>query len=85
MTMMMMNLPDWGKAYIRAESLKVLKEYRGGAKSAIPELKKIAEESPKERAQINEVIQLIESDPNPPKLIKLKDLQAESARGRQIN
>ncbi len=85
LTMMMMNLPDWGKAYIRAESLKVLKEYRGGAKSAIPDLKKIAEESPKERAQINEVIQWIESDPNPPKLIKLKDLQAESARGRQIN
>lgn len=73
LTIMMMNLPDWGKAYIRAESLKVLKEYRGAAKSVVPDLKKIADESPKEKAAIMEVVSLIESDTNPPKLISLKE------------
>ncbi len=73
LTLMMMNLPDWGKAYIRAESLKVLKEYRGAAKSVVPDLKKIAEESPKEKAAIMEVVGIIESDTNPPKLISLKE------------
>lgn len=73
LAVMMMNLPDWGKAYIRAESLKVLKEYRGAAKSVVPDLKKIADESPKEKAAIMEVVSLIESDTNPPKLISLKE------------
>jgi len=72
LAIMMMNLPDWGKAYIRAESLKVLKEYRGAAKSAVPDLKKIAEESPKEKDAIMEVIKVIESDSNPPTLVSLK-------------
>ena len=73
LTLMMMNLPDWGKAYIRAESLKVLKEYRGAAKSIVPDLKKLADESPKEKDQIMEVVKIIESDSNPPKLISLKE------------
>ena len=38
--MMMMKLPDWGKAYIISVSLNVLKQYRGAAKAVIPELKK---------------------------------------------
>ena len=73
LTIMMMNLPDWGKAYIRAESLKVLKEYRGAAKSVVPNLKKIADESPKEKAAIMEVVGIIESDTNPPQMISLKE------------
>jgi Family of unknown function (DUF6288)/HEAT repeats len=73
LTIMMMNLPDWGKAYIRAESLKVLKEYRGAAKSVVPDLKKIADESPKEKAAIMEVVGIIESDTNPPQMISLKE------------
>ncbi len=73
LAIMMMNLPDWGKAYIRTESLKVLTEYRGAAKSVVPDLKKIADESPKEKAAIMEVIKVIEGDPNPPKLVSLKD------------
>ena len=73
LTIMMMNRPDWGKAYIRAESLKVLKEYRGAAKSVVPDLKKIADESPKEKAAIMEVVGIIESDTNPPQMISLKE------------
>ncbi|MCE9612609.1 MAG: DUF6288 domain-containing protein [Chthoniobacter sp.] len=72
LTMMMMNLPDWGKAYIRAESLKVLKEYRGAAKSVLPELKKQAVDNPKEKDAIMEVIKVIEGDSNPPALVSLK-------------
>lgn len=84
LTIMMMNLPDWGKAYIRAESLKVLKEYRGAAKSVVPDLKKIADESPKEKAAIMEVVSLIESDTNPPKLISLKEhLKKQPAVGQK--
>jgi HEAT repeat protein len=84
LTIMMMNLPDWGKAYIRAESLKVLKEYRGAAKSVVPDLKKIADESPKEKAAIMEVVSLIESDTNLPKLISLKEhLKKQPAVGQK--
>ena len=71
LTIMLMNLPQWGKAHIRAESLKVLKEYRGAAKSVVPELKKLAAESPKEKDQIMAVIEIIEADTNPPQLISL--------------
>ena len=76
LTMMMMKLPDWGKAYIISVSLKVLKQYRGAAKSIIPELKKIAAEPKKsaaDREAIEKVIAIIELDNDPPKLVSIKD------------
>lgn len=75
LTLLLLNLKDWGKAYIVQTSLDVLKEYRGAAKSALPELKKLDTEfarMPKERAKLAEVVGLIEQDPNPPKLTSLK-------------
>ena len=63
----------WVEVGVRAESLKVLKEYRGAAKSVVPDLKKIADESPKEKAAIMEVVGIIESDTNPPQMISLKE------------
>ena len=76
LTLMLMNLKDWGKAYIIQTSLDVLKQYRGAAKSILPELKKLQVElrnNPKEHDKLVEVIALIENDSNPPKLISLKD------------
>lgn len=76
LTMMMMKLPDWGKAYIISVSLNVLKQYRGAAKAVIPELKKFAAEPKKtaaDREAIEKVIAIIELDNDPPKLISIKD------------
>ena len=76
LTLMMMNLKDWGKAYIISASLDVLKQYRGAAKSALPELKKMEIElrkSKKEHDKLVEVMAVIENDKNPPKLISFKD------------
>jgi len=76
LTMMMLNLRDWGRRYIIMESLDVLKQYGGAAKSVLPELKKLEVElrgmEPQHR-KITEVIAVIENDRNPPKLISLKD------------
>jgi hypothetical protein len=50
----------------------------------VPDLKKIADESPKEKAAIMEVVSLIESDTNPPKLISLKEhLKKQPAVGQK--
>jgi hypothetical protein len=76
LTLMMMNLKDWGKAYIIMTSLDVLKEYRGAARSALPELRKMEVElrkMKKEHDKLVEVMAVIEDDKNPPKLISLKD------------
>ena len=76
LTLMLMNLTDWGKAYIIQTSLDVLKQYRGAAKSALPELKSLEtafRKTPKERDKLLEVIAIIEKDPNPPKLVSLKN------------
>ena len=76
LTIMMMRLPDWGKGYIITTSIDVLKEYRGAAKPALPELKKFADElgsKSKEHPKLLEVIKLIEEDTNPPTLVSLKD------------
>jgi HEAT repeat protein len=75
LTLMMMSLKDWGKAYIIQISLDVLKQYRGAAKPILPQLKKLESElakTPKEHDKLVEVIRLIEKDDNPPKLISLK-------------
>ena len=76
LAVMLMNLKDWGKAYIIQISLDVLKQYRGAAKSALPELRKLEADlrkTPKEHDKLMEVIAIIEKDTNPPKLISLKD------------
>jgi HEAT repeat protein len=76
LTMMMLNLRDWGRGYIILESLDVLKQYGGAAKSVLPELKKLEVELRGMKPQhdkIMEVIAAIENDKNPPKLISLKD------------
>ena len=76
LTMMMLNLKDWGKAYIIQSSLDVLKQYGGAAKPILPELRKLVGEltkTPKEQQKLVEVIALIENDNNPPALISLKD------------
>jgi HEAT repeat protein len=76
LTMMMLNLKDWGKAYIIQSSLDVLKQYGGAAKPILPELRKLVGEltkTPKEQEKLVEVIALIENDNNPPALISLKD------------
>jgi hypothetical protein len=71
----MMKLPDWGKTYIINVSLDVLKEYRGAAKSVLPELKELEVQwrGKAEHKKLTEVIAVIENDTNPPKLIRLKD------------
>jgi hypothetical protein len=77
LTMMMLNLRDWGRGYIIMASLDVLEQYRGAAKSVLPGLKKLEVElrgMKKEHERITEVIAVIENDRNPPKLIRLKDL-----------
>ena len=85
LTIMMMRLTDWGKAYIIGESLDVLKQYRGAARSALPELKKMEVEfrkMKKEHDKLVEVIAIIEKDTNPPELISLKDFLKNGKAGR---
>ena len=76
LTMMMLNLQDWGRGYIILESLDVLKQYRGAARSVLPELKKLETDFAKmkpQRDKLMDVIAVIEKDKDPPKLISLKD------------
>lgn len=85
LTLMMMQLKDWGKAYIIGESLEVLKHYRGAAKSSLPELRKMEVEfrkMKKEHDKLVEVIAIIEKDTNPPELISLKDFLKKRKAGR---
>jgi len=80
LTMMMLNLRDWGRGYIILESLDALKQYGGAAKSVLPELKKLEVELRKmepQHGKIVEVIAAIENDKNPPRLISLKDYLGE--------
>ncbi|MCX5653178.1 MAG: HEAT repeat domain-containing protein, partial [Planctomycetota bacterium] len=83
LTMMMLNLREWGKAYIILESLDVLKQYRGAAKSVLPDLKKLEAElrgMKPQQDKLMEVIAVIENDKNPPRLISLKDYLGEDGR-----
>lgn len=76
LTLLMLNLKDWGKAYIIQTSLDVLKQYGGAAKPILPELRRLEGEirnTPKEHDKLVEVIKLIQNDSNPPKLISLQD------------
>jgi Family of unknown function (DUF6288)/HEAT repeats len=76
LTLMMMELHQWGEKHIVTTSIDVLKEYRGAAKSILPQLKKLEIEisnKPDVRVKLAEVITLIENDTNPPKLISLKN------------
>ena len=80
LTMMMLNLRDWGRGYIILESLDVLKQYGGAAKSVLPDLKKLEVDLRKmepQHGKIVEVIAAIENDKNPPRLISLKDYLGE--------
>jgi HEAT repeat protein len=80
LTIMLMNIKDWGKGYIIQTSLDVLKQYRGAAKAALPDLKKLAADVPKkmndkaqaEHDKLLKLIELIETDTTQPKLVSLK-------------
>ena len=85
LALMMINLRDWGRNYITMVSLDVLKEYRGAARPALPELKKLeAQWRAEKRAdflkKLAAVVAAIESDKNPPRLISLKDHLGKDAR-----
>ncbi|NQT54393.1 HEAT repeat domain-containing protein, partial [bacterium] len=87
LALMMINLRDWGRNYITMVSLNVLKEYRGAARSALPELKKLeAQWRAEKRAdflkKLAEVVAAIESDNNPPELISLKDYLGKDNGGQ---
>ncbi len=74
LTLLLMNLKDWGKDYIIETSIEVLKQYRGAAKSILPDLRKLEiaiRNTPKPHAKLVEVIALIENDTTPPTLIHL--------------
>ncbi len=85
LSIMLINLPEWGKAAITSVALDVLKQYGGSARSALPELRKleqeyIARKQANERKKIADVIAAIENDKNPPKLISLKDYLGNGAK-----
>jgi hypothetical protein len=83
--MMMLNLREWGRGYIIIESLDVLRQYGGAARSVLPELKKLEVELRGMKPQhdkIMEVIAAVENDKNPPKLISLKDYLHKDKEGR---
>ncbi|MBL7223214.1 MAG: hypothetical protein ISS72_05125 [Candidatus Brocadiae bacterium] len=87
LALMMVNLRDWGRNYITMVSLNVLKEYRGAARSALPELKKLeAQWRAEKRAdflkKLAEVVAAIENDNNPPELISLKDYLGKDKGGQ---
>jgi len=78
LAIMMINLRDWGRNYITMVSLDVLKQYRGAARSALPELRKLEAQWRAEKRmdwvkKLTEVVAAIENDKNPPKLVSLKD------------
>lgn len=82
LTMMMLRLPDWGKAFIVSTSLEVLKKYGGAAKSELPELKKLETNYAKMRPQLEqlkEVIAFIEKDSHPRTLIRLQPVAGKVA------
>ena len=84
LTIKLMKLKDWGRSYIILTSLDVLKQYRGAAKSALPELKEMEVEfrkMKKEHDKLLEVIARIENDNNPPQLISLKDYLSRAKSG----
>ena len=77
LAIMMINLREWGRNYVTAASLDVLKQYRGAARPILPELKKLEAQWRKENRKdflkkLAEVRAVIENDKNPPKLISLK-------------
>jgi hypothetical protein len=83
--MMMLNLRKWGRGYIIIESLDVLRQYGGAAKSVLPELKKLEVElrgMEPQHKKIMEVTAVIENDKNPPKLISLKDYLDKDKEGQ---
>jgi Family of unknown function (DUF6288)/HEAT repeats len=75
LALLMLNLKDWGKAYIIQVSLDVLKQYGGNAKFVLPELKRLeieARKNPKQAEKFDQVIKIIEEDAHPPKMVSLK-------------
>ena len=81
LAVMMMNLREWGRNYVTAASLDVLKQYRGAARPILPELKKLETQWRKEKRKdfldkLAEVLAAIENDKNPPTLISLKEYLA---------
>jgi len=77
LAIMMLNLREWGRNYVTAASLDILKQYRGAARPILPELKKLKVQWRKERRndwlkKLAKLIAAIENDKDPPKLISLK-------------
>ena len=77
LAIMLINLREWGRNYVTAAALDILKQYRGAARPILPELKKLKVQWQKERRadwlkKLAALTTLIENDKNPPKLISLK-------------
>jgi len=74
--MMMLNLKDWGRGYIISTTLDAMQQYGGAARPVLPELKKMEAEirwMKPQHSKILALIEVIEKDQNPPKLISLKE------------
>ncbi|MDA0840112.1 MAG: DUF6288 domain-containing protein [Planctomycetota bacterium] len=81
--MMMLNLKDWGRGVIISATLDALKQYGGAARSILPELKKMEEEIRGMKPQHSKMLALleaIENDQNPPRLISLKEYLDKEAK-----
>ena len=72
LTLKLMSLQEHGRGYILQNCFEVLKQYRGAAKSILPELREFAR-TQSDKTAIHAVIAVIENDNNPPKLSSLKE------------
>ncbi len=78
LAIMMIDIKEWGRNYVTGVSLDVLKSYRGGAKSVLPDIHRLKAQWIDEKRKdwvkkADELIALIENDKNPPKLVSLAE------------
>ncbi|MHC4253500.1 MAG: HEAT repeat domain-containing protein, partial [Planctomycetota bacterium] len=78
LAIMMIDIKEWGRNYVTAVSLGVLKKYRGGARPVLPDIRRlkaqwIAEKRKDWVKKADELIDLIENDRDPPKLVSLAE------------
>ncbi|MHC5054184.1 MAG: HEAT repeat domain-containing protein [Planctomycetota bacterium] len=78
LAIMMIDIKEWGRNYVTAVSLEVLKKYRGAARPVLPDIRRlkaqwIAEKRKDWVKKADELIELIENDRDPPKLVSLAE------------
>jgi hypothetical protein len=78
LAIMMIDIKEWGRNYVTAVSLDVLKQYRGGARPVLPDLRRLKAQWIDEKRKdwikkADELIALIENDKDPPKLVSLAE------------